>query len=77
MDLAQDIIVTIVAFSALGLVARRVIGAIRPAAGAQPHCASCASGAAACAKPVASAPVATPAGDVHPLTLVRPHVPSR
>ncbi len=68
IEFTQDIIVTSVAASALVLVGRRIVGAVRPGKGqSPPACPSCASGAAACTKPSAH----QPKGDVHPLTLVR------
>lgn len=68
IELAQDIIVTSVAASAVVVLGRRVVGALRPAKGQrQPVCPSCASGAAACAKPHGP----KPSSDVHSLTLVR------
>jgi hypothetical protein len=67
IEFAQDIVVTSVAASAAVVLGRRVLGAVRPAKGQQPACPSCASGAAACAKPQTTKPSA----DVHPLTLVR------
>jgi hypothetical protein len=69
IELAQDIIVTSIAASAAVVLGRRVVGAMRPAKGQrQPACPSCASGAAACAKPdhQASQP-----SDAQPLTFVR------
>jgi hypothetical protein len=67
IELAQDIVVTAVAASAFVIVGRRVFGAVRPKAGAQAACPSCASGAAACAKPAAHQATA----EVHSLTLIR------
>jgi len=68
IELAQDLIVTSVALSAAAVLGRRVVGAVRPTKGqSQPACPSCASGAAACAKPHAQ----KPQDDLHPLTLVR------
>ncbi len=77
IELAQDIIVTSVAASAVVVLGRRVFGAVRPAKGqSQPACPSCASGAAACAKPHArlepsSLQASKPSADVQPLTLIR------
>lgn len=67
MEFGQDIVVTLVAASAVTVLGRRVFGAVRPAKPGQPACPSCASGAAACAKP--RTPQVSP--DVQPLTLVR------
>lgn len=66
VDLAQDLIVTLVAGGALTLVARRALGFAR-ATTAAPKCAGCAS--AACAPPA----TASDAGRSveHPLTFVR------
>lgn len=68
IELAQDIIVTMVAASATVVVGRRLVGAVRPAKGQQqPACPSCASGAAACAKPRAQ----QQSENVHPLRIAR------
>jgi hypothetical protein len=69
IELGQDIVVTLVAASAVTVLGRRVFGAVRPAKPGQPACPSCASGAAACARP--TAPQASASADTHPLTLVR------
>ena len=66
IEYGQDIIVTAVALGAVGLIGRRLVGAVRPQKSAQSACPHCASGAAACAKPAA---------DTHTLTLVRPGTP--
>jgi hypothetical protein len=53
MTLLQDAIVTLVALWAAWIVARRVLGFVRPAPAARPACANCPSAAA---KPTAADP---------------------
>ena len=77
MDLLQDVVVTLVALAAVGILFRRLIGFARPASdGAAPACANCPSAARACHTP-ASAPLspatpAPPSGVERPLVFVRP-----
>lgn len=68
VELGQDLFVTAVAASAMAVIGRRLVGAVRAPKSGQPACPSCASGSAACIKPIAKrhAPA-----EVQPLTLVR------
>ena len=79
MDLLQDVVVTVVALAAVGILFRRLFGFARPAAdGAAPACANCPSAAGACHTPTpnpvsASTPGPSPSQGVeHPLVFVRP-----
>ena len=75
MDLLQDVVVTLVALAAVGILFRRLIGFARPGAdGAAPACANCPSAAGACHAPAitsASTPGPSP-GIERPLVFVRP-----
>ena len=77
MDLLQDVVVTLVALTAVGILFRRLVGFARPAAaGAAPACANCPSAAGACHTPAAalvstSTPVPS-SGVERPLVFVRP-----
>ena len=77
MDLLQDVVVTLVALAAVGILFRRLIGFARPGPdGAAPACANCPSAAGACHSP-ASAPMSTStpvpsSGVERPLVFVRP-----
>ena len=77
MDLLQDIVVTLVALAAGGILFRRLIGFARPAPdGSAPACANCPSAAGACHTPAAAPPSAsTPVpsqGVERPVVFVRP-----
>ena len=78
MDLLQDVVVTLVALAAVGILFRRLIGFARPGAdGAAPACANCPSAAGACHAPApssASTPGPSP-GVERPLVFVRPSRP--
>ena len=80
MDLLQDVVVTVVALAAVGILCRRLFGFARPAAdGAAPACANCPSTAGACHTPAVSPlSASTPEpsqGVEHPLVFVRPPRP--
>jgi hypothetical protein len=78
MDLLQDIVVTLVALTAVGILFRRLVGFARPAAdGAAPACANCPSAAATCHTPApSSASTREPSQGVdRPLVFVRPFRP--
>ena len=75
MDLLQDVVVTLVALTAVGILFRRLIGFARPATdGAVPACGNCPSAAKACHTPALSATSTLgPSPDVErPLVFVRP-----
>jgi len=78
MNLLQDVVVTLVALAAMGILFRRLIGFARPAAdGAAPACGNCPSAAGTCHTPAplsASTPEASPGGE-RPLVFVRPSRP--
>lgn len=69
MTIAQDVVVTLVAAGALGIVARRVLGFARTSAGAAPKCAGCESSACAPAPASTASDAGRPA--THPLVFVR------
>jgi hypothetical protein len=66
-ELLQDIVVTIVAAGAAGIIIRRVTGVVRSPKGGALPCANCPSARRATQSKV---PATSP--DVKPLTLVRP-----
>jgi hypothetical protein len=66
----QTIVVSLVALAALGLVVRRLVGAIRPPRG-QAGCPSCASGSDSCGTAAATAGAASGTPDVRPLILIK------
>jgi len=78
MNLLQDIVVTLVALAAAGILFRRLVGFARPAAdGAAPACGNCPSAAGACHTPEPSSASTLEAsqGAERPLVFVRPSRP--